>query len=93
MKIEVKIKEILDLVQYQSKVTGEMKKRQDVIMETIAPYPDEFIATIWNKTADDLGLKEGKTMFVELAFVVDQITNQHDGKVWFKQKVNLWRAE
>ena len=93
MVIEIVVKELLAVVEYPSKATGEIKKRQQALVETIAPYPDEFIVDMFGKVADDYGLAVGKKVNARLSFQVDQITSTKDNSIWHKQKVVLWGTD
>lgn len=93
MVIEVIVKELGVEVEYTSKMTGEVKHRQEVRLVTDAPYPDEFNADMFGKTAKDLGIKVGDKIKAKLNFIVDQVTSTKDNTVWFKQKVVLWGIE
>ena len=91
MKIVAKITEIGPIESYTNR-DGQDKTKQTVKMETDNAYPDEIVATIWNKTAQQLGLKTGITATVKLAFSIREFTDKN-GKQRKSQEVSLWDAE
>lgn len=91
MKIRVKINSILPAVRYTNR-NGEERIKQEVTLESESLYPDEFVATIWGKTTDEIGIFEGKTYNLNLSFTVHRYVDKN-GIEHKNMEASLWGVE